>query len=155
MNPGATFTVAFGQSGRPRLPRSHSSGRTPRVARHLALAHEIERRIRAGEFDDLAHAARAFGLTRARVTQLSNLTLLAPAIQAEILAIPPITQGRDPITERTLRPIVAEPVWERQVEMWRAFTAARGDDQRLSLNGKCAGEENFATAHLSELDDVE
>jgi hypothetical protein len=88
------------------------------VARLLALAHEIERRIRAGELDDLAHAARVFGLTRARVTQIVSLTLLAPAIQAEILALPPVAVGRDPITERTLRPIVAEPVWERQVASW-------------------------------------
>jgi hypothetical protein len=59
-----------------------------------------------------------FGLTRARVTQISNLVLLAPAIQAEILAMPPVTEGRDPTTERSLRGIVAEPVWERQVAMW-------------------------------------
>jgi hypothetical protein len=88
------------------------------VARQLALAHEIERRIRAGELEDFAHAARVFGLTRARVTQISNLTLLAPAIQDEILALSPVTEGRDPITERTLRAIVAEPVWERQVARW-------------------------------------
>jgi hypothetical protein len=91
------------------------------VARHLALAHEIERRIRAGELDDLAHAARVFGLTRARVTQIVSLTLLAPEIQAEILAFPPVTVGRNPITERTLRPIVGEPVWERQTQMWQAL----------------------------------
>jgi hypothetical protein len=70
-------------------------------------------------FNDLAHAARVFGLTRARVTQLVNLTLLAPAIQEEILAMPPVTKGRDPITERSLRAIVAEPLWERQVVMWK------------------------------------
>jgi len=91
------------------------------VARQLALAHEIERRIRASELDDLAHAARAFGLTRARVTQIVNLTLLAPQIQAEILALPPVTVGRDRITERTLRPIVAEAVWERQMAMWQTL----------------------------------
>jgi hypothetical protein len=92
------------------------------VARQLALAHEIERRIRAGELDDLAHAARMFGLTRARLTQISNLLLLAPVIQEEILVMPPITVGRDRITERTLRPIVAEPVWERQMELWNHLT---------------------------------
>jgi len=114
----ATFTVAFGKSGRPQATPDPPQPRIARVARHLALAHEIERRVRAGELDDLADAARVFGLTRARVTQLVSLTLLAPAIQAEILAMPPITTGRDPITERTLRPIVAEPVWERQLAMW-------------------------------------
>ena len=114
----ATFAVAFDRSSRPRAPHTVTSGRVPRVARHLALAHDIERRVRAGEFDDLAHAARAFGLTRARVTQITNLTLLAPVIQQAILALPPITRGRDTVTERTLRTIVAEPVWERQVAMW-------------------------------------
>jgi len=38
------------------------------VARHLVLAHEIDRRVRVGELDDLAHAARMFGLTRLRVS---------------------------------------------------------------------------------------
>jgi hypothetical protein len=89
------------------------------VARHLALAHEIERRIRTGELDDLAHAARVFGVKRARVTQIVSLTLLAPAIQEEIFTLPPVTVGRDTITERTLRPIVAEPAWERQVALWQ------------------------------------
>ena len=118
----ATFTVAFGRSSRLRIPPTTPSSREPRVARHLALAHEIERRIHAGELDDLAHAARVFGLTRARITQLVNLTLLAPAIQEEILALPPVTKGRDPITERTLRLIVAEPVWEWQMAMWRVLS---------------------------------
>ena len=117
----ATFTVAFGNSSRPRTALTVPPDRIPRVARHLAHAHEIERRVRAGELDDLAHAARAFGLTRARVTQIVSLTLLAPAIQAEILALPPVMVGRDPITERTLRPIVAEPVWNRQLDLWDAL----------------------------------
>jgi len=119
--PTATFTVLFQLPGHPRKPHSDSLGRAPRVARHLALAHEIARRIRTGELDDLAHAARVFGLTRARITQLSNLTLLAPSIQEDLLAMPPITAGRDSVTERTLRPIVAEPVWERQITAWRIF----------------------------------
>ena len=114
----ATFTVTFGRTSRPRVLPTTSPGRVPRVARHLALAHEIERRIRAGEIDDLAHAARVFGLTRARVTQIVSLTLLAPAIQEAILAMAPVTRGRDPITERTLRPIVAEPCWLHQLRHW-------------------------------------
>jgi hypothetical protein len=89
------------------------------VARLLALAHEIERRIRTGELDDLAHAARVLGLTRARVTQMVNLTLLAPEIQEEILTTLQVTVGRDAVTERMLRSIVAEPVWERQFVAWR------------------------------------
>jgi hypothetical protein len=123
----ATFTVDFGRSSRPRESKAVSTGRVPRVARTLALSHEVERRVRAGELDDLAHAAREFGLTRARVTQIVSLTLLAPAIQEAILAMPPVTAGRDPITERALRTIVAEPAWDYQVASWngRANRAVR------------------------------
>jgi hypothetical protein len=125
------------------------------VARVLAFAHEIDRRVRADELADLAHAARVFGLTRARVTQITNLLLLAPAIQEEVLAMPPVTVGRDPITERTLRPIVAEPVWGRQLPAWRSLTARREVGRGLCLPKKRAGEEDLATVRPSELDDVQ
>ena len=84
----------------------------------LALAHRIDKQIRAGELRDLADAARAIGVTRARMTQIMNLMLLAPAIQQEILDLSSVTTGRDQTTERALRPIAAEPDWTRQIEMW-------------------------------------
>lgn len=85
---------------------------------HLhALAHQIDRKIRAGELRDYAHAAEVLGLTRARVSQISGLTLLAPAIQEAILELRPA--ARDPVTERQLREIVAEPLWEKQMRLWR------------------------------------
>ncbi len=114
-----TYEVEFGR--RPRPAPVEPVGRVPRVTRLLALAHTIDSSIRAGELRDLAHAADVMGLTRARVTQIANLTLLAPEIQEEILSAPPITEGRDPISERQLRPIAAEPVWDRQMALWRAL----------------------------------
>ena len=93
-------------------------GRVPRVARLLAFAHLLDGQIRAGDYKDMADAARKLGLSRGRLTQVTGLLLLAPAIQEAILALPPITSGRDPLNERVLRPIAAEPVWEWQVEMW-------------------------------------
>ena len=95
------------------------TGRVPRVARLLALAHKIDSMIRNGELDDLAEAARRQNLTRARVTQITNLLLLAPGIQEAVLGMPLVTNGRDPVTERQLRPIAAEPDWNRQLSMWR------------------------------------
>lgn len=92
---------------------------TTRAARLLALAHTIDTKARAGEYRDLADAARQLGLTRARVSQITNLLLLAPAIQEAVLDLPPTISGRDPITERQLRPIAAEPDWNTQLEMWR------------------------------------
>jgi len=103
---------------RPQRATVPAKGRIPRLARLLALAHRIDALVQAGELRDLADAARILGLTRARVTQIMNLLLLAPEIQAEILELPP-TMGRDVVTERQLRPIVAEPDWSRQFVLWR------------------------------------
>lgn len=56
-------------------------------------------------------------MTGARVTQVCNLLFLAPAIQEAILELPPVTQGRDPISGRSLRAVVAEMDWNVQVRM--------------------------------------
>ena len=101
-----------------------------RVARLLALAHAVEARIRSGEHRDMADAARKLGLTRARLTQVSNLLLLAPEIQDAILTWPPITEGRDPVTERSLRTILAVPVWERQVPAWSQLFGIRRERRK-------------------------
>ncbi len=118
-----THTVDFQPRPAPR-PTVAPTGRVPRVARLLALAHKVDAMIRAGELGDLAHAAKVMGLTRARVTQVMNLLLLAPEIQEAILDLPPVTKGRDTVTERTLRRIVAEPEWERQRLLWQGLGGA-------------------------------
>lgn len=109
--------VDFARPSRPG-PTVAPTGRVPRVARLLALAHRIDRMIAAGEIRDWAEAARLCGLTRARMTQIANLLLLAPVIQEEIVAWPPVTEGRETITERSLRPLTAEASWERQRILW-------------------------------------
>ena len=103
----------------PQRRDSAPTGGVPRVARLLALAHRIDAMIRDGELDDLAEAARRMNLTRARVTQIMNLLLLAPEIQEAILDLPLVTDGCDRVTERQVQPITAEPDWNRQLEMWR------------------------------------
>ena len=47
--------------------------------------------------------------------------LLAADIHEAILFLPPIESGKDPVTEKDLRPVVAEVDWERQREVWGAF----------------------------------
>ena len=113
-----TYTVSFGATP-PRRATRAATGRTPRVARTLALAHKIDAMIRAAELKHLADAARAIGVTRARMTQIMNLLLLAPEIQEAILDLPPVTSGRDPVSERALRGIVAEPDWTKQRQLWK------------------------------------
>jgi hypothetical protein len=87
----------------------------------------------------------------AAVPHLSPTTLTTD----EQRLMPLITTGRDAVTERTLRPIVAEPVWERQLAAWRSLTGRPDDERARCLRRKRTGEEDFATAMLSELDDVQ
>ena len=95
------------------------TGRVPRVARLLALAHKIDSMIRNGELDDLAEAARRLRRTRARVTQITNLLLLAPEIQEAVLNLGLVTNGRDPVTERNLRKVLVEIEWAAQLAIWK------------------------------------
>ncbi len=101
------------------LKRTVSPGRVPRVARLMALAIRFDRLVHDGVVADYAEIARLGKVTRARLTQIMNLLNLAPDIQEAILLLPRVEKGRDPITERELRPISAEPDWKKQRRMWR------------------------------------
>lgn len=96
-----------------------------RVARMLALAHECEALIAAGLVADRAELAGVLGFTRARVTQLLDLTLLAPDIQEEIL-VAEVEPGRDAVTERGLRAIVRHAAWDDQRRRWRRASPPMG-----------------------------
>ena len=88
--------------------------RLPKITRLLVLGHHFEQLIRDGVVKDYAEIARLTGLTRARVTQIVNLTLLAPEIQEKILNLTNVTGGSDPVTERALREVAAQVNWQRQ-----------------------------------------
>lgn len=76
--------------------------RPARVAITLALAHKIEQAIREGKLKDRADAARRLGFTRARITQICNLTLLPVSEQERILFLEAV-DGREPFGEHALR----------------------------------------------------
>lgn len=97
-------------------------GNLPRVTRLMALAIRFDQLIRDGEVRDLADIARLGHITRARVTQIMNLLHLAPDIQEALLALPRVEQGRDPITERDLRPIAAIVDWRKQRRAWEQLS---------------------------------
>jgi predicted XRE-type DNA-binding protein len=85
------------------VPRTRAPVRSPaRVAIMLALAHRIQRAIDTCQLADAAEVARRLGLTRARVSQLLNLTLLPVAQQERILLLEAV-DGRQPTSERALR----------------------------------------------------
>lgn len=85
-----------------------------RIARLVALSQRIEALVRGGAFSDYAQLAVAAGLTRARVSQITDLALLAPDIQEELLEMTREPTGRERIGERHLRGLVREPDWAKQ-----------------------------------------
>jgi hypothetical protein len=90
----------------------------------MALAIHYDDLLRRAEVKDLADIARLGHVTRARVTQVMNLLMLAPDLQEALLFLPEVEAGRDPVKEWQVRPIAAEPVWPNQRRMWR--TVQRG-----------------------------
>ncbi len=100
--------------GQPPKPRR---SRPLRVARTLALAHVFRELIAAGVVRDQAELAAVTGFTRARITQMMDLTLLAPGIQEEILFAEQ-SRGATTIAERRLREVVACVEWDAQRMRW-------------------------------------
>jgi hypothetical protein len=74
---GARKSLQLGDTASPAYER----GRIPRIARLMALAIRFDSLIRDGVVADYAEVARLGHVTRARITQIMNLLLLAPAIQ--------------------------------------------------------------------------
>ncbi|MBI1900557.1 MAG: hypothetical protein HYS13_05520 [Planctomycetia bacterium] len=99
-------------------------GRVPRIARLMALAIRFDRLIREGVVADQAELARLGRVTRARITQIMNLLLLAPDIQEAILFLPPIERGRDAMHLRDVLPVAANADWRKQRRMWAAAQRA-------------------------------
>jgi hypothetical protein len=99
---------------RPRRPRTDPA----RVARMLALAHHVEQQIEEGVIPDYASAAAALGVTRARLSQVMSLLLLAPEVQERIAA------GKIASSERDLRRVSAEAEWEKQIDLLANEAAA-------------------------------
>jgi alkylated DNA nucleotide flippase Atl1 len=84
----------------------------------LALAHHFAAMIRAGDVADYADLARLTGFTRARITQMMDLTLLAPDIQEQILTWPRVTGERGAPSEKRVLAVAREVELERQRERW-------------------------------------
>ena len=93
-------------------------GRVPRISRLMAIAIRLERLLRSGEISDVMELARLGHVSQPRVSQILNLTLLAPDIQEELLFLPRTTAGKPAIHEKMLRAITAEVDWKKQRRIW-------------------------------------
>jgi hypothetical protein len=100
-------------------------GRVPRISRLLALAHRLDKLVRTGVVADYATLAELAHVSRARMSQILNLLVLAPDIQEALLFLPRTLRGRDPIHLRQLQPLAAVLDWEQQRNLWRELRATR------------------------------
>lgn len=91
--------------------------RLPRITKMMALAIRLEHLIKSGQVIDQAELARVGHVSRARLTQIMDLNLLAPDIQETLLLSKP-EHDIAHATERALRPIIATPNWKQQREMY-------------------------------------
>ena len=84
----------------------------------MALAVRFQELLRTGTVQDYAELARLGIVSAPRVTQVMNLLNLAPDIQEEILFLPEVEEGRDPVSERAVRRLPDILSWKQQREMW-------------------------------------
>jgi hypothetical protein len=91
--------------------------RIPRITRLMALAIKFQDMVDRGEVRDYADLARLGYVTRARLTQIMNLLLLAPEIQETLLN--PEFVGPQ-IHERHLREIASLVAWRDQRRSWQS-----------------------------------
>ena len=118
-----------------RVPRRHGKRfasepppgpvhRPARVAVMLAFAHKVQRAIDEGRIPDQAEVARRLGVSRARLTQILDLTLFAPDVQERILRLEAV-DGVQPLGEKVLRSVVRSRSWRLQRARWAAGEGER------------------------------
>ena len=103
------------------LPGPH---RIPRITRLMALAIKFEAMVERGDVRDYADLARLGYVSRARITQIMNLLLLAPNIQERILLLSDDCGMHPHLTEPAVRRIAATPFWPDQARELENLTRA-------------------------------
>lgn len=104
-------------------PRKTAEPRPLRLAKLMALAIRYQQLMDLGQVANRAELSQLAEVSPARLTQITNLLLLAPDIQEEILFLPFTATKQDPISDRDMRPIVAELDWQKQRQMWKLLKA--------------------------------
>ncbi len=100
------------------LEQQVQPGRIPRISRFIKCAVLIDHKIRTGEFENQTAAAREFRVSTMTISRLLKMLLLAPDIAEEIMFLPLVERGPDPIKERMIRPILNECRWSEQRRLW-------------------------------------
>ena len=102
----------------PRLSENVSKARLHRITRLMALAIKLQDDLENKRIKDQAELARLGRVTRARISQIMDLTLLSPRIIEEILFFPRVIRGREILTETAIRKIAKAKLWTEQENLW-------------------------------------
>ena len=111
----------LGRSRQGVFPIRQETSRVPRLSRLMALAIRMQNLIRAGGIADYSALAQLGQVSRARITQIMNLLLLAPDIQEQILFLPSTGARSDPVRLGQLQPIAQIPDWNQQRRLWSSL----------------------------------
>jgi hypothetical protein len=119
----ATFFSGRGARGRKLLhgnapATASASARIPRIARLMALAIRLDRLVGSGEVANQAELAQLGHVSRARISHIMNLLLLAPDIQETLLFLTEEDVGPEGLHLRQLQSIAVVPSWRRQRRLW-------------------------------------
>jgi len=129
-SPEQDSSASSTSSPAPEPVKKASLNRVPKIIKLLVLGHHFENLIREGVVKHYAEIARLTGLSRARVTQVANLTLLAPSIQEDLLImLSEYAAGKTP-TDHRIRLLVASLDWKDQQRVW---TLIRRPDRAFAL----------------------
>ena len=92
----------------------------------MALAIRTQELVDGAEVADDTDLARLAHVSRARITQIMNLTLLARDTQEAILFLRRTHGRRGPIREHQVRPICAVLDWRKQRRRWGRLVGSQG-----------------------------
>lgn len=96
--------------------------RTQRISKLMAMAICFKEILNADSSRDMADLAVAGQVSRARMSQIMNMNLLAPSIQKELIALPKTTSAIDIISIIKIQKIALEPDWQLQRKMWEVVS---------------------------------
>lgn len=106
-------------------PEARKPGpRIPHITRLMALAIKLQEMLDRGEIQDYVDIARLGYISRARASQIMNLTLLAPDIQEALVTLDTAEAATSDIAEHDLRAITKHTLWTEQRRAWKELSAA-------------------------------
>ena len=102
-------------------------GRLPRITKMMALAIRLDHLIKSGQVSDQAELARIGHVSRARLTQIMDLNLLAPDIQEQLLFSEISMVASSLLLERSIRKVAMIANWHNQRNIWKMRLQLQND----------------------------